>query len=451
MIDSLEILQEAISSGIINVDSVQEQIMTKKHEKILKEHPYSIWEGRDSKWRTYIYDETKPKKRRMVKRTSKENIEDFIVEEYEKEQKKKIKADITIRILYPEWIKYKSLQVNSSSTIARINADWKKYYCNDLYNQLHNINIIDTPIKSLNFLTLDKWAHYIVKNGNLFPSSNNYKPKSQESNLSRKQYFNVSLIVRQILDYAVHKEIIESNPFTNVTIDKKLFRKVAKKSDESQVYLINEEHDLLQLLWKSFNQTKNDLRILAVILNFYLGLRVGELVALKRSDINGRYLHVQRQLVKEFIISEDNDTEFVGYKPVNFTKSVAGDRKIYLVDEAMKIIDIIISTLDNNYKNVPEYKQGFLFVKQDGFILPSNIDSVLVSYCKKLNISTKRSHKIRKTVISTLVDSGLNINTIREFAGHEDERTTFNNYTFNRLGNDGIENMLEKSLSKFNF
>ena len=124
--------------------------------------------------------------------------------------------------------------------------------------------------------------------------------------------------------------------------------------------------------------------------------------------------------------------------------------KFYLVDEAMKIIDIILSTLDNNYKNVPEYKQGFLFVKQDGFILPSNIDSVLVSYCKKLNILTKRSHKIRKTVISTLVDSGLNINTIREFAGHEDERTTFNNYTFNRLGNDGIENMLEKSLSKFN-
>src|SRR5699024_7479960 len=120
------------------------------------------------------------------------------------------------------------------------------------------------------------------------------------------------------------------------------------------------------------------------------------LVALKRSDINGRYLHVQRQLVKEFIISEDNDTEFVGYKPVNFTKSVAGDRKFYLVDEAMKIIDIILSTLDNNYKNVPEYKQGFLFVKQDGFILPSNIDSVLVSYCKKLNILTKRSHKIRK-------------------------------------------------------
>ncbi len=105
-------------------------------------------------------------------------------------------------------------------------------------------------------------------------------------------------------------------------------------------------------------------------------------------------------MIKEFELS-DADTEFVGYKPVNFTKSAAGDRKIYLVDEAMKI------------------------------------DSILVSYCKKLNISTK-------------VDSGLNINTIREFAGHEDERITFNNYTFNRLGHAGIESVLEKSLSKFN-
>ena len=55
-------------------------------------------------------------------------------------------------------------------------------------------------------------------------------------------------------------------------------------------------------------------------------------------------------------------------------------------------------------------------------------------------------HKIRKTYISTLIDSGLNINFIREVAGHEDERTTYRNYCYNRQKTDETESMLEKTL-----
>ena len=41
------------------------------------------------------------------------------------------------------------------------------------------------------------------------------------------------------------------------------------------------------------------------------------------------------------------------------------------------------------------------------------------------------------------MDSGFYINTIREAASHEDERTTYNNYTYNRAGRKEIENFLE--------
>ncbi|MCD7737671.1 MAG: hypothetical protein LUH58_01330 [Lachnospiraceae bacterium] len=55
--------------------------------------------------------------------------------------------------------------------------------------------------------------------------------------------------------------------------------------------------------------------------------------------------------------------------------------------------------------------------------------------------------KVRKTYISALIDSGLNINEIRRLAGHEDERTTYKNYCFNRMTNKETENLLEKALN----
>lgn len=72
----------------------------------------------------------------------------------------------------------------------------------------------------------------------------------------------------------------------------------------------------------------------------------------------------------------------------------------------------------------------------------------LTRNCKKLNINLKSSHKIKETVIFTLADSGFYIITIREDAGHENERITYNHYTYNRAGRKEIENILEQSLSK---
>ena len=39
---------------------------------------------------------------------------------------------------------------------------------------------------------------------------------------------------------------------------------------------------------------------LAILFNFQVGLRVGELVALKWSDISGNYLHVQRMEIATY-------------------------------------------------------------------------------------------------------------------------------------------------------
>lgn len=447
---NIDLLQEAVNVGIINLDSVQEQIDMKKKEKILKEHPYSIWEGKDGKWRTYVFDETKAKNRRLIKRKTKEDIEDFIVEEYNMNHKSVNKT--TIKTLYPEWLQYKYLKVNSPNTIKRIQNDWERFYDNDQYNLKHDTDIINIPIQELSKLKLDKWAHHMVKFGNGIPSKSvRHKRKDIRPNMSKKQYYGVTLIAREILDYAVDKEIIDKNLFKQIEIDKRLYRKVVKKKSENEVFLVNEVNDIIQLAWKDFEEHPSNLAILAIILNFYIGARVGELVALKRSDIErGNYLHIQHQLVKNYDMTDITNSKFIGYVDVEYTKSDAGDRYIYLVSEALEVLNVIVKTLDMYYLNTKDYAKGYLFIKDGKRISHNQIEQLLRKYCMQLGIVPKSNHKIRKTFISTLYDNGVNINTIREMVGHEDEKTTLRCYIYDRFSDSDTENMLENALSQSN-
>jgi len=58
----------------------------------------------------------------------------------------------------------------------------------------------------------------------------------------------------------------------------------------------------------------------------------------------------------------------------------------------------------------------------------------------------KSIHKIRKKLISTSIDSGLNIDEIRRIAGHEDAQTTFNSYCYNRLDKAQTNNLITNAL-----
>ena len=68
-------------------------------------------------------------------------------------------------------------------------------------------------------------------------------------------------------------------------------------------------------------------------------------------------------------------------------------------------------------------------------------------YCNKLGIIKKSSHKARKTYISSLLDGNVNVNSVREMAGHRDERTTLSNYYFDRSSDEEKKKMIEAALA----
>lgn len=409
----------ALSEGIINLDEVRNNMKEKEKQRLLSKHKYKIFQDKDGRWKTTVPDEIKKNGRRLIAKSSYDELEKYIITYYTSEEdleyeKKKL---ITVRNLFPEWLTYKNSHTTSTSYLRRIKNDWNKYYENDL--------IVDIPIYDLNYLMLDKWTHEIIK----------------KDDLTKKQYYNMSLIIRQILEYALELEIIEQNPFLRIKVDGKMFRHVSKPESDSQVFKAEDEKHICELAMKHYQTSPKSITPLAILLNFNLGLRVGELVALKWSDIDKKnYTHVQRMEVADYVLDDKGAVTRCGSKIVNHTKSYAGDRKIYLNANSREILSII----KKRSFSYGFYDDDYIFVNFNSSRLTTgSINSFLYKLCDEINIERKSSHKIRKTYISSLFDNGLNINKIREIAGHEDEKTSLNNYCFDRKTDSDTEKLLD--------
>lgn len=407
---------------MIDMSYVQEQMEMNKRKVFLRKHPYEIWEGKDGKWYTYLPDENKGRK--LKKRKTQEDIETCVIEFWKSQSEEEIKnkkaKSLTLKTIFPEWLRFKQAHTNSTSYVKRITADWARFYQTDT-------ELINTPLYQLTKIYLDNWAHNKIK----------------EYEMTKKMYYNMSIILRQSLDYAVENGYIDKNVFTEVKINTKMFRRVKKKTGETEVYSPEEEKNLVMDMFRRFNENPDNTAPLAVILQFEIGVRIGELCAIKTTDISGNYVTIQRQEVREFEPISDYKMRFKGFKVVEYTKSDDGYRQIYLTTTAREIISYI--QMINRKNREPD--NSFLFIRNGKNINHHSVQAMIVRGCERIGIPVKTSHKIRKTFISTLIDSNLNIDEIRRISGHSDERVTYQNYCYNRFSDAQTENMIENALN----
>ena len=96
------------------------------------------------------------------------------------------------------------------------------------------------------------------------------------------------------------------------------------------------------------------------------------------------------------------------------------------------------------------YDDGYIFIASRNKRRDTSrtLTKYLESLCEAAGVMNKSSHKIRKTHISSLHDHGVNINTIRELAGHEDVKTTLNYYCFDQKDLSERNQQLEQAANK---
>ena len=420
--NDLELLKYIAESGIIDLTYVQEQLEMKKRAEILKNHQYTIWYNeKEDVWYTYLPDSSKENNRRKVKRKKKNDIEKVVCNYYLSLENNNDKAGrrnvLTIEKVFYEFMRHKAKEVNSG-TVKRMMADWNKFY-------KAKSDFISMPLHNLTKISIDDFFNSVL----------------EEYNLKKKAFYNMCGILKQTLEYAVDAEYIEKNPY-RIKVNKKKFANSSKKPSVKEVFQSDEKELLVNEMERRLNNNPSNTAPLAVLLDFELGTRKGEILAISKSDIAGNRIHIHRQLVEEFDTSNLNCIKSTGFQVVDYTKSEDGDRWLPLTAKAKRIIDRI-EAINKEYGF---HYEDFLFVKDGCCLSPDAVDAQMKSGCEYIGIPVKTMHKIRKTYASTLLHNGVNLSIVKDMLGHADESTTLKHYIYNIEDNEETENKVRKAL-----
>lgn len=366
-------------------------------------------------------DSTKKKGFTNVKRRKKEDIEKLICDYYmqlEQEQEiKDLKENMTLEALFFEFMEHKA-QLVKAGTIKRMMTDWTRYYKTQP-------DFINKPFRSITKIDIDNFFNTILN----------------QTPLKDKAFHNMCGLLKQTLEYAVDAEYIEKNPY-RVNVNKRKVTKTQKKSSKQEVYTQKEEELLLADMERRLSLNPNNTVPLAVMLDFELGTRRGEIMALCNSDIQGNKIHISKQVVEEFDISDLNNIKVSGYKAVNYTKSEDGDRWIPLTPKAKEII----ARVQEINKRTGECYEDFLFVR-NGYLIPLTcLYDIIKEACKHTGVEKKGTHKIRKTYGSKLFNNNVPLSHVKDLLGHADERTTLKYYIFNTLDETESDNLVIQAL-----
>lgn len=408
------ILNEA---NIPSIDDALEDYEKMANSTIIEKHKSfsNIWKGTgsDTRWKTYLPDNNK-RGRKLIASTTKEDIENKILAYYKAHTSKKL----AFNTLYMEWLNLKRLEV-SNATIARYHSAYKRFY------ESHPIN--NTSIREINYLFLKEFLLSNIK----------------EYNMDYKQYCNFSCILRGVLQYAIDKELIDTNPFDKFHIGKNTLRSPDNKSSKTEVFTIEERKQLEDTIWKDFRDNRTSAIPLALLLDFYTGLRVGELVTLKWKDIDydNNVIHVHCTETSYNEILPDGTIGDMIYEVKESPKSEAGFRDVELIPKAIEVLKTIYQFNISNGWNNP-----YIFLADNKRIIRRRLDSQIRKYCKRLGIQARSMHKIRKYYISILKLSEVEDDEIRRLAGHKDITTTYNSYCFSILSKEETRNRIISAL-----
>lgn len=422
--------QEEVETKIISIDEVRERrkIMKKTLEKLVLEiHPYAITQmtGKDNRWCTAIKREGD--KRRVVKKNTYEEIIDLLIEFYDVNNEKR---KYTLRTMYPVWLRYKQTSTTKPSYIKRIHADWKRFYLND--------PIIDIPLRQMTTNQISEWLNRKI---------------TVDGINKKKTFYNMITIFKNVFAYCYDENIVAENTFARARYRKDLLLQTVKPDSESQVFTEEERNLIVDYAKEAFLNNQEATSYLAIALLFQTGLRCGEVVALETTDYNKeeKTLSVTKGECRDFEMLDDGTMTYKGVF-VGAPKKKGSMRTIDLTDEACEILDMVIEA--NKKNGVAD--GNYIFVYRNKRLQTKSIQNRIDAICEGVGISRRSSHKIRKTVLSELVNVCLaenicDVSKIREFAGHMDEGTLLKNYVFSTKGKE-MNRLATKALQtkKFN-
>lgn len=276
---------------------------------------------------------------------------------------------------------------------------------NRLQSTLNVINKSEVAHKDINDITPEELQKYF---NSLTYYSNSYIRKIIEQ-------------FSQAFRYAMNKGFLLTNPMYDTIVPKS-----SKPDKVIRALDIDEQQKLTEYLMNT--STEDEPYRTAFLIELYMGLRIGEVLALHKNDIDLKrnVIYVRHTLTRDgngkLIMSET-------------TKTKAGVREV-------PIPAIIRDAIIEQMKLADCHKEDLLFVSNAGtYVDPVNVNHVLKRICKKLGIKNVTTHTLRHSFATRCIEAGMRAVALQRILGHSSIDITLNTYTsvFNRYKQSELE------------
>ncbi|WP_341636867.1 tyrosine-type recombinase/integrase [Staphylococcus casei] len=226
-----------------------------------------------------------------------------------------------------------------------------------------------------------------------------------------------------IFKYALDMKIIAKSPIEGIKRPKyKPTVEDLEQNSIQQKFLEKDELFKLLSVAKHHHKPLNSFELFTFLA--YSGMRAGEVLALKWSDIN--YKECTVSITKTYYNPNNNKKKYEILTPK--TESSIG--KISIDPNVIKLLQDYKVNVQDKWKNELYVDNNFIFTDNNGYPLVIKklsqwIQSIMSMTDIDKNITT---HSFRYTHCSLLIEAGVHIKEIQERLRHKDIQTTMNIY-----------------------
>ena len=391
-----------IAEWLLNMKSIQaKKLYVKAKHKQTIACINSNYKYHKGYWYTHIYVNGK---RKAVQKPTEDKLYEFLFNFYQEQDDKKKTFDEAI----DRFIESKRDRGRSELTLKE-------------YRRYHKLIPQSIKKKDIALITEDELRKWFVKD---FLSRT---PKKEAMKKMLQQ-------IRAVFTFGIRKGYCFSNPALNILAeDYYKFCNLSMRSNEQRSF---SEEEIEKLRTYCLNDRKNP-HAPMMLVAMETGMRLGELAALKKSDVSDDYIWVHRQQV---VVFEDERCRNRQIKDLEYTKNEKenpkGGRLIPITDNCRTALQMA-DEIPGESEYVFHHPNGKPIVKD-------SYEYYLRRRCKALGIGISHNHAFRVAFNARLIEAGVDCNERCLVLGHS-MQTNERHYSFSdRRKVEDVKNKLNR-------
>lgn len=238
-----------------------------------------------------------------------------------------------------------------------------------------------------------------------------------------KKFRTVKSYAAKVLDFAIKRGFIETNPFIHVEAPVKVTKKRILEDDSEEAENFYTREQLIHFL-NCLEQESNFKAYALFRLLAFSGMRKGEALALTWNDLN----FTTNELRINKALSRGKNNQLY----VKTTKTGVA-RTIKMDDKTMAIMKEWKKKQKQDYLvlgfNTMQPKQLVFSNEVNEYLQPTKTRKWILHVQEKYKLGTITTHGLRHTHCSLLFEAGASLKEVQDRLGHSDVQTTMNIYT----------------------